>query len=76
MSDDLWERIESLLPRKERRCRRPGRRPLPDRQMLCGIPFALHAGIQWNHVQKELGFGSGTNCWRRLRDWKESGVCQ
>ena len=25
---------------------------------------------------KELGCGSGTTCWRRLRDWQEAGVWQ
>ncbi|QTE03160.1 hypothetical protein S1361_37840 [Streptomyces cyanogenus] len=37
VSDELWERIEPLLPRRERRFRYPGRKPLPDRQVLCGI---------------------------------------
>lgn len=36
----------------------------------------LHTGIQWEHLPKELGFGSGMTCWRRLRDWNEAGVWQ
>lgn len=75
-ADDLWERMEPLLPRKERRFRHPGRKPLPDRQVLCGILFVLHTGIQWEYLPKELGFGSGMTCWRRLRDWNEAGVWQ
>lgn len=50
MSDALWERIEPLLPHKERRFRHPGRKPLPDRQVLCGILFVLHTGIQWEYL--------------------------
>ncbi len=69
VSDDLWKRIEPLLPCRERRFRHPGRKPLPDRQVLCGILFVLHTGIQWEYLPKELGFGSGMTCWRRLRDW-------
>ncbi len=42
VSDDLWERIEPLLPKRERRFRYPGRKPVPDRQVLCGILFVLH----------------------------------
>ncbi|ROQ68378.1 putative transposase of IS4/5 family DUF4096 [Streptomyces sp. 840.1] len=76
MSDELWERIQPLLPRKERRFRHPGRKPLPDRQVLCGILFVLHTGIQWEYLPQELGFGSGMTCWRRLRDWNEAGVWQ
>ncbi len=44
--------------------------------MLCGILFVLHTGIQWDYLPKELGFGSGMTCWRRLRDWNEAGVWQ
>ncbi|MFD4179467.1 IS5/IS1182 family transposase, partial [Streptomyces anulatus] len=29
VSDDLWERIEPLLPRKKRRFRHAGRKSLP-----------------------------------------------
>ncbi len=76
VSDDLWERIEPLLPKRERRFRYPGRKPVPDRQVLCGILFVLHTGIQWEHLPQELGFGSGMTCWRRLRDWNEAGVWQ
>ncbi|MGV9847149.1 IS5 family transposase [Streptomyces fungicidicus] len=76
VSDDLWERIEPLLPKRERRFRYPGRKPVPDRQALCGILFVLHTGIQWEHLPQELGFGSGMTCWRRLRDWNKAGVWQ
>ncbi|GAA2540650.1 hypothetical protein GCM10010423_43500 [Streptomyces levis] len=75
-ADDLWERIEPLLPKKERRFRYPGRLPVPDRQVLCGILYVLRTDIQWEHLPKELGFGSGMTCWRRLRDWNEAGVWQ
>jgi transposase len=27
-------------------------------------------------LPKELGSGSGMTCWRRLRDWQESGIWQ
>jgi transposase len=42
--DGLWERIEPLLPKVERRFRYPGRKRLPDRQALQGILFVLHTG--------------------------------
>ena len=45
VSDELWELIEPLLPKKERRFRYPGRQRLPDRQVLCGIVFVLYTGI-------------------------------
>lgn len=76
VSDDLWERIEPLLPKRERRFRHPGRKPVPDRQVPCGILFVLFNDIQGEHLPQELGFGSGMTCWRRLRDWNEAGVWQ
>ena len=42
VSDGLWDRVEPLLPRVERRFRYPGRKRLPDRQALQGILFVLH----------------------------------
>ncbi|GHC73366.1 hypothetical protein GCM10010507_60770 [Streptomyces cinnamoneus] len=37
VSDELWERLEALLPQRERRFRYPGRKPLSDREAVCGI---------------------------------------
>jgi transposase len=74
VSDGLWERIEPLLPKRERRFRYPGRKPLDDRRVLAGILFVLHTGIAWEHLPQELGFGCGMTCWRRLHAWQQVGV--
>ena len=47
---------------------------MDDRKVLCGIWFVLHTGIRWEFLPKELGFGSGMTCWRRLAAWHEAGV--
>lgn len=44
VSDELWERVEPLLPKLKRRFRYSGRRRLPDREALQGILFVLHTG--------------------------------
>lgn len=72
----LWELIEPLLPKVERRFRNPGRKRLDDRKALCGILFVLYTGIPWEFLPQEMGYGSGMTCWRRLRDWTEAGVWQ
>ena len=72
--DGLWERIEPLLPARQRRFRYPGRKPLDDRRVLQGILFVLHTGIGWEHLPQELGFGCGMTAWRRLRVWQQAGV--
>jgi transposase len=58
VSEELWGRVEPLLPKVERRFRYPGRKRLPDRQALQGI----------------LGFGGGSTCYRRLDEWQRAGV--
>ena len=76
IDDDLWNEIEPLLPKKRRRKRHPGRKPLCNRQVLTGILFVLKSGIPWQMLPKEMGCGSGMTCWRRLRDWQRRGVWQ
>jgi transposase len=74
LSDDRWERIEPLLPKVERRLRFPGRKRVPDRQALQGVLFVLYTGIAWRHLPLELGFGSGSTCYRRMVEWQQAGV--
>lgn len=74
LSDDLWSKIEPLLPVVERRYRYPGRKRIPDRAALTGILFVLKTGIPWEDLPQEMGCGSGMTCWRRLREWDDAGV--
>lgn len=74
IDDELWARIEPLLPAVPRNPRHPGRKRLDSRKVLCGILFVLCTGIRWEFLPQELGFGSGMTCWRRLRDWNEADV--
>lgn len=75
LADELWKKIEPILPPpKRRRFRYPGRKPISHRQALTGILFVLKTGIPWEYLPKEMGCGSGMSCWRRLRDWHKAGV--
>src|SRR5580765_6423280 len=74
--DELWERIEPLIPKVRRRYRYPGRKRLDDRKVLTGILFVLRTGIPWEYLPQEMGCGSGVTCWRRLREWQQAGVWQ
>src|SRR5687768_1486363 len=75
VSDDLWEAISPLLPKQQPKPK-GGRPRVPDRAALAGIIFVLRTGCPWRLLPKDLGCGSGTTCWRRLRDWQEAGVWQ
>jgi transposase len=75
IDDELWSRIEPLLPKRRPRNRRyAGRTPIPDRAVLTGILFVLRSGLPWNMLPREMGCGSGTTCWRRLVRWQRAGV--
>ena len=71
--DDLWDAIEPLLPEEPRKPK-GGRPRLPDRAALGGIVFVLRTGCLWRLLPEGLDCGSGTTCWRRLRDWQQAGV--
>ena len=73
VSDDLWTRIEPILP-PEKEKPYGGRPRVPDRAALTGILFVLRTGIQWRLLPLEMGCGSGVTCWRRMRDWTEADV--
>ncbi len=73
VSDELWATIEPLLPPHPPQPK--GGHPwLPDRPALCGIIFVLKTGIPWELLPTEMGCGSGSTCWRRLRAWQRAGV--
>ena len=69
--DELWQRVEPLLP-KRRRSRKGGRPPLPYRQVLDGIFYVLRTGCQWKAVPPE--FGSGSSLHRYFQRWVKLGV--
>lgn len=73
LTDELWSRIEPLLPAAKPRPK-GGRPPVPNRAALTGILFVLRTGCSWEYLPPEMGCGSGMTCWRRLRDWHAAGI--
>lgn len=53
--EELWDRIQPLLPTPQRRRRWPGRKRRSDRDCLNGIVFVLATGISWEHLPQQLG---------------------
>ena len=75
VDDRTWQCVEPFFPApKPRRTRCPGRLPIDNRKTLNGILFVLKTGIPRESLPIELGYGSGVTCWRRLREWRQSGV--
>lgn len=73
LSDELWEIIEPLLP-PEAAKPKGGRPRVSNRAALTGIIFVLKTGLPWSYLPPEMSCGSGSTCWRRLKDWQEAGV--
>lgn len=74
ISDELWQTLGPLLPVWQPSVKGGRRRSVDDRSALNGILFVLQTGVPWEDLPKELGYGCGMTCWRRLRDWQASGV--
>ena len=79
LTDELWERLEPLLPRPRRTNRHvqyAGRKPSDARRIVNGILFVLRTGVPWRLLPATSDFPSGYTCRRRLRRWHKAGVWQ
>lgn len=66
LEDELWVRINPLLPLEMWRFRYPGRKLLGTREALTGILFILKTGIPWKDLPQEMGCGCWMRCWPHL----------
>lgn len=71
--DELWNTIAPRLP-SHPPSPKGGRARVPDRLCLQGMVFVLREGIRWQSLPTELGWGSGSTCWRRFAEWTAAGV--
>ncbi len=73
VSDELWQRIEPLLPARRVHplgCHRPRVR---DRSAMDAIFFVLRTGCQWNALNA-TGLCSSSSAHRRFSEWRQAGV--
>ncbi len=74
ISDELWEKIEPLLPKHPNTHRFGGGRPrAADRKAMDGVFFVLRTGCQWNALN-ETGICSSSTTHSRFQEWTEAGV--
>jgi transposase len=73
VTDELWNTFAPLLPYHPP-SPKGGRQRVPDRLCLNGILFVLREGLRWQSLPTELGWGSGSTCWRRFAEWTAAGV--
>jgi transposase len=70
LPDDLWNRIEELLPPT----RHPERTRLTDRRAMDAIFFVLRSGITWSKLPRSLG--SATISRARVQYWTACGIME
>lgn len=73
ISDQLWERMEPLLPARPTHpfgCHNPR---VPDRNAMNAILLVLRTGMQWNALNA-TGICSSSSAHRRFTEWTKAGV--
>jgi transposase len=71
LTNTQWEAIRIQLP-QPKASPRGGRPRVEDRRCLEGILWILWTGAQWSELPQR--YGSPSTCWRRLKQWEETGV--
>jgi transposase len=71
--DEMWERVEPLIPEHVNPHPVGGGRPrVPDRQVIDGIFFVLRTGCQWRALDG-TGIVNGATAHRRFQEWEQAG---
>jgi transposase len=73
LSDELWQAVKPLLP-THKPSPKGGAPRKDDRACLEGILYVLRTGCQWRLLPAAEFGVSGSTCWRRHRDWSNSGL--
>lgn len=73
LPDELWAKMEPLLPPRPEHplgCHNPR---VPDRQAMDAILLVLRTGMQWGAL-KATGICHPSSAYRRFREWLAAGV--
>jgi transposase len=75
LPDQLWQRIQPLLPPPPSHARGGAPRTVSDRACMAAIIFMARTSTPWALLPvDEFGCGSVTSCWRRFAEWAAAGV--
>lgn len=72
LSDDQWERIRKHFPEEFIPDDRPGRKPVPARQVLEGVLWILNTGAQWHWLPQ--CYPNYKTVHRRFQQWCRNDV--
>src|SRR5579875_1408328 len=68
VSDELWVKVEPLIPLPQRPKRR---KPIPPRKVFGAIVYVLRTGCPWKALPKE--FGSASAIHKHFQQWHRAG---
>jgi transposase len=71
LTKQQWAAVRIHLPQPQVSAR-GGRPRVDDRRCFEGILWVLWTGAQWSELPRR--YGSPSTCWRRLKQWEETGV--
>jgi transposase len=78
VSDELWAKLEPLVPARQRAREQPyrrkpggGRKPMPARRVFSAIVYVLRTGCQWKALPRE--FGSSSAVHKHFQNWHKAG---
>ena len=78
VSDELWAKVEPLIPPKQRDASRKyqrqpgaGRKPMEARTVFAAIVYVLRTGIQWKALPREYGSASAVH--QYFQNWQKAG---
>src|SRR5512132_1641468 len=75
LPDQLWQRLQPLLPPAPSHARGGAPRIVSDRACMAAIIFMARTSTPWALLPVgEFGCGSVTTCWRRFAEWAAAGV--
>src|SRR5215211_5341365 len=75
LPDQLWQRVQPLLPPPPSHARGGAPRTVSDRACMAAIIFMARTSTPWALLPVgEFGCGSVTSCWRRFAEWAHAGV--
>jgi len=78
VSDEFWERVEPLIPVRQREGSRTyrrkaggGRKPMESRKIFAAIVYVLRTGMQWKALPRS--FGSASAIHKHFQNWQKQG---
>ena len=70
--DDIWKKLQPILPKNKKDKSKGGRPRLDDRVAMAAIFYRLKTGISWRDMPPV--FGTKSTLHRRFQEWVEAGV--